>query len=270
MLLTLALMALLAAPLMAEGTTNEATKPADVAKDPPADTTKKAEPGTPANPNLINWGNEKKTEAEDPNSKQPATKVDLATVLNDQQKARIDAIAKEAAKGDDLVAKGAKAYAGEERMKKADAIKLYHNAGQIFFKASNDIDALAKAMTDENTKLTILRTHGDGFKAKAVEAYCKAAVVIIEEAKTLPELKKAEVELKMARVVDKNSPALAATVEAYNKAVTDITTKMEEAAKQQASGGSKKQEDEDKPYDDGRATIDPAKTGRTDTKRTGR
>lgn len=266
MFLTLALVALLAAPLMAQ----DAGKATEPAKDQPAEAAKNTDPATPPNPNMITWGNEKKPEAEDPNAKEPANKVDLATALNDQQKARIEAITKEAAKGDDLVAKAVKAYAGEERLKKSDAVKLYRNAGQIFFKAANDIDALAKPIADADTKLTLLRTHGDGYKAKAVEAYCKAAIVIIEEAKTLADLKPALADLKLARNVDKNSTVLAATVEAYNKAVADILAKMEEAAKQKATGGSKKQEDEDKPYDDGRTTYDPAKTGRTDPKRTGR
>lgn len=272
MLLTLALATLLAGPLMAQAnTTKDAEKPADkAAPDPAAD---KEKDNKKVDKYLdIDWGTDKPAEkVDDPDARQPANKVDLATALDEAQKKRLDVVLKAAAKGDELVAKAVKASSGEDKhMKKIDAVQFYHNAGVIYRKAVQDLETLSKAIKDEDTRLTFLREHRDGFKAKACEMFCKAAQVIIEEAKTLADLKRVGLELQQARQADKDNPLIATTLEAARKAVTDMQIKLQEASAKQGGGGMKKQEDDVKNYDDGRQVIDPSKTGRDDYKRTGR
>lgn len=266
-LMMLALVALLACPVLADAAKGD--EPEKTKQDQPQDDSEKKK----ADKYLgIDWGDEDKTESEkaDPEAKKPSKKVDLATALEKVRQKKLDKILKNAEKADKQVGVADDAAAGtHKRYKKGDAPKLYNAAGMMFVRVIRDLEKLAKLIKDEDVKLTLLQKHRDPMKDKGGEAFCKAANAVIESAKGVKDLKKAIPFLTAARRVNPKYPGIKAAANAAREKLRELLERIKQAKDNRATGGGG-EKDKDNPYDDGRSSRDQKDTGRSDYKRSGR
>ena len=217
----------------------------------------------------IDWGDDKKKddkkEAADPDAAAPSQEVDLATALSGPQTKRLEVIKKKVAKGDKLAELAAKTLAGETKgVKKSQAIRQYDGASAIFKKAMADIERLAKSINNDDTRLTLLREHGDKYKKQTCEMLCQAGMAAIATAGNKVEnIKLAVKYFKRARKIDPTYPGIAEGIAAARSAYKDITERIAEAKKRSAGGGS----GDDDPPDEGREAENE---GRDDHTQTGR
>ena len=221
----------------------------------------------------IDWGDDKTktSDQDDPEAKKPSKEVDLEQALSSVQLKRLKKIKAGAGKAATMTQKGDKAYNGEDKkLKKIDSVKLYDAAGKLYRKPILDMERLAKQVkvTDEDAQLTLLRQFRDTYRDQACEMFCKAAGVVIEEAKGLGDLKKAVLFLKSARQVNPKYPGINEVRSAARARAKEIMTQLAEAAQQRTTGGGEK-EDDDR-YVDPRGDRDYKDTGRTDYKEIGR
>ena len=202
----------------------------------------------------IDWGDDEKKddkkEAVDPDAADPSKEVDLGTALSEPQTKRLKAIEKNVAGGDKLSELAAKTLTGEAKgAKKSQAIRQYDGASAVFKKAMTDIGLLAKSINDDDTRLALLREHGDKYKKQTCEMLCKAGMAAIATAgNKVDNLKLAVQHFKRARKIDPKYPGIADGIAAARTAYKDITERIAEAKKRNAGGGSG---DEDPP-DEGR------------------
>ena len=219
----------------------------------------------------IDWGEDKDAPKDTPDAKQPNQKVDLEQALAKVQFKRLEKIKEGAAKADKMKEHADKAYSGEDKkLRKADSIKLYDNAGKMYRRPILDIDRLAKQIKDEDARLTLLREYGDQYKDQACEMFCKAAGTVIELSKTMNDLKRAGVFLRSARQVDPKHPAIEAVRKAAREKAKEIMTLLAEAKKQRTTGGGEKEEDDSWSDQDPRDERKYKEEGREEYKETGR
>ena len=202
----------------------------------------------------IDWGDDEKKddkkEAADPDAADPSKEVDLGTALSEPQTKRLAAIKKKVAKGDKLAELAAKTLSGQKKgIKKSTAIRQYDKASAIFKKAMTDIGRLAKSINNDDTRMTLLREHGDKYKKQTCEMLCKAGMAAVATAgKKVENIKTAVKYFKRARKIDPKYPGIAEGIAAARSAYKDITERIAESKKRSSGGGG----GDDEPPDEGR------------------
>jgi hypothetical protein len=265
-LMLLALIALLACPVWAD--VAEGDEPEETKKDQPQDDAEKKK----ADKYLgIDWGDkdEKESEKDAPDAKKPSKKVDLATALEKVRQKKLGNILKYAEKAKKRSDEAGQAAAGtHKRLKKGDAPKIYNTSGTMYVKVIRDLEKLAKLIKDEDVKLTLLQEHRDPMKDKGCEAFCKAANVVIDLAKSPKSLRKVIPFLKSARQINPKYPGIKEAENAAREKLRELREQIKQARADRSSGGGEK--DKDNQYDDGRDERDHKEEGREDYKKTGR
>lgn len=219
----------------------------------------------------IDWGDDqdKKEKPEDPNARQPSTKVDLTTALEEGQIKRLDRIKKNAEAADNLAELAAETRAGNNKqLPKERCVMQYNQASNLYLKAGKDIENLAKSIKDEDTKLTLLRQYGDEYRKKAINMLCEAGYATLEFQNTLPGIKAAVGFFKRARSIDENDGGWRNGYIAAQNAMVALAEKSKTTTTTTGGSTGEKEESYVESTRDRDELIHPGR--RDDPKRTGR